>query len=211
MPWAAGFPQDHLRRHRFPAGERQAMPSRRHGKRWAECPRQLDHSPGLTLDTCGRGWPSLIAHRGLRGRRDHAGARRPASGASGPNRIVGTMTAGGAHGTMRANGAWGATMWPPACSAQSSPVLFRARCCTCLQGLSSSWHDWRRHAASLIRKRSQVRVLDRPLSGNACKAIFFLRSHSIAALRSRRNSPRTRPREHRDARHAPRNPGAARG
>jgi hypothetical protein len=103
------------------------------------------------------------------GRRDHAGAQRPASGASGFDRIVGVMSASGSYDTVPSNWGRGATVGPPACSGQSSPVVFRAHHCRGLQGLIASWHDWRRLAASLIRKRSQVRVLDRPLPGNPCR------------------------------------------
>jgi len=78
------------------------------------------------------------------------------------------MSASGPHDALPPNCGRGATMGPSGCSAQSSPVVFRGCCCVRLQGLCSSWHDWRRHAASLIRKRSQVRVLDRPLPGNPC-------------------------------------------
>jgi hypothetical protein len=99
------------------------------------------------------------------GRRDHAGAQRAVSRASGLDRIVGVMSATGSYDTLPSHRCRGATVGPPACSAQSSSVVFRARCRICLQGLSSSWDDWRRHAASLIRKRSQVRVLDRPSAG----------------------------------------------
>ena len=96
---------------------------------------------------------------------DHAGVQRHASGASGLDRIVGVMSASGSHDSLRSNRCRGATMGPSGCSAQSSPVVFRARCCTCLQGLSPSWDDWRGQKVFLIRKRSQVRVLDRPLAG----------------------------------------------
>ena len=99
------------------------------------------------------------------GRRDPAGAQRAACGASGVDRIVGVMSASGSYDTLPSNCGRGATMGPSGCSAQSSPVVFRARCCACLQGLSSSWDDWRRQKVFLIRKRSQVRVLDRPLAG----------------------------------------------
>jgi hypothetical protein len=91
-----------------------------------------------------------------------AAGRHPASER---DRIVGTMFASRSHDTMPSNCGRGATMGPRACSRQSPPVAFRAHHCRALQGLIASWHDWRRHAASLIRKRSQVRVLDRPLAG----------------------------------------------
>jgi hypothetical protein len=84
------------------------------------------------------------------GRRDHAGAQRAVSRASGLDRIVGVMSATGSYDTLPSHRCRGATVGPPACSAQSSSVVFRARCRICLQGLSSSWDDWRRHAASLI-------------------------------------------------------------
>ena len=128
--------------------------------------RQLGHSPRLTLETYGHVIDEL----------DHAprlaavdaimqAPQRPASRASGPDRIVGVMSASGSYDTMPSNCGRGATMGPPACSAQSSPVVFRARRCSGLQGLIASWDDWRRQKVSLIRKRSQVRVLDRPLAG----------------------------------------------
>ena len=59
MPSTAGLPRDHPRRRRFlrspasTAGERQAMPSRRHGKRWAECRAAARSRPRPTLDTYG--------------------------------------------------------------------------------------------------------------------------------------------------------------
>jgi hypothetical protein len=90
---------------------------------------------------------------------------RPARGASGSDRIVGMMSASASCDTLSLDCGRGATMGPPACSAQSSPVVFRARCCRCLQGLIASWDDWRGQKVFLIRKRSQVRVLDRPLAG----------------------------------------------
>ena len=127
--------------------------------------RQLGHGGPLPLDAYGsrdgRARPRAEA-RG--GRRDHAGAQRPASGASGLDRIVGVMSASGPYDTMPSNCGRGATMGPSGCSAQSSPVVFRARRCTCLQGLSSSWDDWRGQKVFLIRKRSLVRVQDRPLA-----------------------------------------------
>ena len=110
----------------------------------------------------GRARPRTEARRG---RRDHAGAQRAASGASGLDRIVGVMSASRSYDALPLNCGRGATMGPPACSAQSSPVVFRPRCCTRLQGLSSSWDDWRGQKVFLIRKRSQVRVLDRPSTG----------------------------------------------
>ena len=110
----------------------------------------------------GRARPRTEARRG---RRDHAGAQRPASGASGLDRIVGMMSASGSYDALPSNRGRGATMGPPACSDQSSPVVFRRRRCSGLQGLSASWDDWRGQKVFLIRKRSQVRVLDRPLAG----------------------------------------------
>ena len=92
-----------------------------------------------------------------------AGSQRPASGASGRDRIVGVMSGSGSQDSLPPNCGRGATMGPPVCSGQSSPVVFCGRCCHGLQGLSSSWDDWRGQKVFLIRKRSQVRVLDRPL------------------------------------------------
>jgi hypothetical protein len=95
----------------------------------------------------------------------NAGALRTASGASGLDRIVGMMTATRPHDTMPSNGGRGATMGPPGCPLQSPPVPFRRRRRIGLQGLFASWGDWRGQKSFLIRKRSQVRVLDRPLAG----------------------------------------------
>ena len=138
--------------------------------------RQLGHSGPLPLDTYGsrdgRARPRTAARRG---RRDHAGAQRAASGASGLDRIVGVMSASGSYDAVPSNRGRGATMGPPACSDQSSPVPFCRCCWAVLQGLSASWGDWRGRAASLTRKRSQVRVLDRPLDlagGSACICRF---------------------------------------
>jgi hypothetical protein len=89
-------------------------------------------------------------------------ARHPVSGR---DRIVGAMTVSGSHDALPSNRGRGATMGPPACSDQSPPVAFRRRCLIVLQGLSSNWDDWRGQKVFLIRKRSQVRVLDRPLGG----------------------------------------------
>jgi hypothetical protein len=98
--------------------------------------------------------------------RDHAGAERHACGASGSDRIFAMMSVSRSHDSLPSSCGRGATMGPPACSAQSSPVVFRSCCCTRLQGLSASWDDWRGQKVFLIRKRSQVRVLDRPSAGN---------------------------------------------
>ena len=87
---------------------------------------------------------------------------RAASGASAIDRIVGLMSASGSYDTMPSNGSRGATMGPPACPLQSPPVPFRRRRRGGLQGLSANRGDWRGHQVFLIRKRSQVRVLDRP-------------------------------------------------
>jgi hypothetical protein len=87
---------------------------------------------------------------------------RAASGASALDRIVGLMSASGSYDTMPSNGSRGATMGPPACPLQSPPVPFRRRRRGGLQGLSANRGDWRGHQVFLIRKRSQVRVLDRP-------------------------------------------------
>ena len=97
--------------------------------------------------------------------RDHAGSWRPASGASGPDRIVGMMTATGSYDTMPSNGGRGATTGPPGCPVQSPPVVFRRRRRGGLQGLFASWGDWRGQKVFLIRKRSLVRVQDRPSAG----------------------------------------------
>ena len=110
--------------------------------------------------------------------RDPAGAQRPASGASGLDRIVGMMTATGSYDTMPSNGGRGATTGPPGCPVQSSPVPFRWRRRSGLQGLSASWGDWRGQKVFLIRKRSQVRVLDRPLAGIQKFAAFAQFSRS---------------------------------
>ena len=104
--------------------------------------------------------------------------RRPASRASGNNRIVGVMSASGSYDTGPPNRRRGATMGPPACSAQSSPVVFRSCCCTRLQGLSAGWNDWREQKVFLIRKRSQVRVLDRPLAGS--RNSLHLRNYQVS-------------------------------
>ena len=142
------------------------MPPRRHGKRWAErrapARPQRPADPGHLRARDGRARPRTEARRG---RRDHAGAQRLASRASGLDRIVGMMTATGLYDTLPSNRCRGATMGPPACSAQSPPVPFRRRRRDGLQGLSASWGDWRGQKAFLIRKRSQVRVLDRPSAG----------------------------------------------
>ena len=98
--------------------------------------------------------------------RDHAGPQRHASGASGSDRIVGMMSASGSYDNLPSKRGRGATMGPPACSGQSSPVPFRRRLRSGLQGLSSNWDDWRGQKVFLIRKRSQVRVLDRPSTGS---------------------------------------------
>ena len=92
-------------------------------------------------------------------------SQRPAAGASGPDRIVAMMTATGSYDTLPSNRGRGATMGPPACSDQSSPVVSRSGSIPVLQGLTASWDDWRGQKVFLIRKRSQVRVLDRPLAG----------------------------------------------
>ena len=75
------------------------------------------------------------------------------------------MTATGSYDTLPSNGGRGATTGPPGCPVQSSPVPFRWRRRGGLQGLIASWGDWRGQKVFLIRKRSQVRVLDRPLAG----------------------------------------------
>ena len=91
--------------------------------------------------------------------------QRHASGASGSDRIVAVMSASASYDTLPSNRGRGATMGPPACSDQSSPVVSRSGSIPVLQGLTASWDDWRGQRVFLIRKRSQVRVLDRPLAG----------------------------------------------
>jgi hypothetical protein len=117
--------------------------------------------PGNLRARDGRARPRTEARRG---RRHPAGAQRHASPASGRDRIVGVMCATRPHDAVPSNCGRGATMGPPGCSLQSSPVVFRSCCCTRLQGLSASWDDSRGQKVFLIRKRSQVRVLDRPLA-----------------------------------------------
>jgi hypothetical protein len=56
-----------------------------------------------------------------------AGPQQPPSRASGPDRIVGMMSASGPHHTTPSNGGRGATMGPPGCPLQSPPVPFRRR------------------------------------------------------------------------------------
>ena len=172
MPSTAGSLPDHPQRRRLlrsPAGvasESQAMPSRRHGGRWSECrgPARLQ-------------WPAPPRHLRSRDGRARRAPRlaavdailqarsEPASGASGFDRIVGVMSASESYDTVPSNCGRGATMGPPACPLQSPPVPFRWRRRGSLQGLSANRGDWRRQKVFLIRKRSQVRVLDRPLAG----------------------------------------------
>jgi hypothetical protein len=78
-----------------------------------------------------------------------AGSQRPASGASGRDRIVGVMSASGSQDSLPPNCGRGATMGPPACGGQSSPVV-RGRRCHGLQGLFASWDDWRGQEVFLI-------------------------------------------------------------
>ena len=88
--------------------------------------RQLGHSPPADPgDLRARDRRARPRAEARRGRRDHAGAQRPASGASGPDRIVGVMSASGSYDTMSSNGGRGATTGPPACPFQSPPVPFR--------------------------------------------------------------------------------------
>ena len=89
----------------------------------------------------------------------------PASDASGFDRIVGVMFAPRSYDALPSKRGRGATMGPSGCSDPSPPVAFRRRRCHGLQGLTASWDDWRRQKVVLIRKRSQVRVLDRPSTG----------------------------------------------
>jgi hypothetical protein len=126
--------------------------------------RQLGHRARLTLDTYGH-VVDETDHAPCGGRRDPAGSQQHVLPVSGRDRIVGVMSASGSHDSLPSNCGCGATMGPSGCSAQSSPVVFRARCCACLLGLRSSWDDWRGQRVFLIRKRSLVRVLDRPLAG----------------------------------------------
>jgi len=127
--------------------------------------RQLGHSARLTLETYGHVMDELDHAPRLAAVDAIMQARTGASGASGLDRIVGAMTASGSYDTPCSNGRRGATMGPPACPRESSPVPSRTRRLLNLQGLSASWGDWRGRAVSLIRKRSQVRVQDRPLRG----------------------------------------------
>ena len=172
MPSTAGSLPDHPQRRRLlrsPAGvasESQAMPSRRHGGRWSECrgpPRLQWPAPPRHLrsrDGRARPAPRLAAVDAILQTRSE-----PASGASGFDRIVGVMSASESYDTVPSNCGRGATMGPPACPLQSPPVPFRWRRRSGLQGLSANRGDWRRQKVFLIRKRSQVRVLDRPLAG----------------------------------------------
>ena len=179
-PSAVGLPRDRPRRHRLlrsPAGvsvRRQASLSMRRGGRWAECRAparsRCPADPGDLRSRDGRARPRAEA---CRGRRHYAGAQRPASGASGFDRIVGVMSATGSYDTVPSNRRRGATMGPPACPLQSPPVPSRWRRREGLQGLSSSWGDWRGQKVFLIRKRSQVRVLDRPSAGIQKFAAFI--------------------------------------
>jgi hypothetical protein len=172
MPSTAGLPRDHQRRHRFlcsPAGvAAKGKRCRRGGMASAglNVARQLGHGSWLTLETYGQvdGRVQRSA-KARRGGRHNAGAQRPASRASGLDRIVDMMSASGPHKALPSNWGRGATMGPSGCSAQSPPVVFRSCCCTRLQGSSASWNDWRGQRVFLIRKRSQVRVLDRPSAG----------------------------------------------
>ena len=127
MPSTAGLPRDRPRRHRSlrspagVAGERQAMPSRRHGERWAECraparsqwPAPPSTPTGHVMDELDHA-PRLAALDAIM-----QGAQRPASGASGLDRIVGVMSATGSHDTLPSNRGRGATMGPPGCPLQS--------------------------------------------------------------------------------------------
>jgi hypothetical protein len=112
-----------------------------------------------------------------------AGAQRPASAASGLDRIVGVMSASGSYDALPSNCGHGATMGPPGCPLQSPPVPFRRRRSCGLQGLFASWGDWRGQKVFLIRKRSQVRVLDRP-SWNPLQTPAFCRDRLNPAGRS---------------------------
>ena len=74
------------------------------------------------------------------------------SGASGCDRIVGTMSASGPHGALPSNRRRGATMGTPACIRPVLSVPSRRRRWTRLQGLRASWDDWRRQKSFLMRK-----------------------------------------------------------
>ena len=97
------------------------------------------------------------------------------------------MSASGSYDTMPSNGGRGATMGPPGCPVQSPPVPFRWRRRGGLQGLSASWGDWRGQKVFLIRKRSLVRVLDRPLTGIQDFAAFVQISRFLAVCGSARS------------------------
>jgi len=126
MPSTAGLPRDHQRRHRFlrsPAGvAAKGKRCRRGGMASAglNVARQLGHGSWPTLETYGQ--VDGRVQRGAkarRGGRHHAGAQRPASRASGLDRIVGMMSASGPHETLPSNWGRGATMGPSGCSAQA--------------------------------------------------------------------------------------------
>ena len=99
---------------------RQTTLSRRHGNGWVK----PGHGPsrrhrGHLQPRDGRARRAEACHLG----RDHAGAQRPASRASGLDRIVGVMSASGPHDALLSNCGRGATMGPSGCGAQSSPVV----------------------------------------------------------------------------------------
>ena len=107
--------------------------------------RQLGHGSWPTLETYGQ--VDGRVQRGAkarRGGRHHAGAQRPASRASGLDRIVGVVSAIGRYDTFPAIRDRGATTGPPGCAVQSPPVPFRWRRRGGFQGLFASWAGWRR-------------------------------------------------------------------
>ena len=74
------------------------------------------------------------------------------------------MSASGSYDALPSNRGRGATMGHQVVAPSRLQSLPRALLHR-LQGLIASWGDWRGQKVFLIRKRSQVRVLDRPLAG----------------------------------------------
>ncbi len=86
------------------------------------------------------------------------------------------MSATGSSGSPSPNRRRGATMGPSARHSESSPVVSHTFVNLNFQGFRAIWDDGDdrpRRPESLIRKRSQVRVLDRPLRGKSCKTADF--------------------------------------
>ena len=175
MPSTPGLPLDHPRRHRPPrspaaiGGEGPAMPSRRHGTRWAEC--RAPPRSEYALDTYDHVMdePAEAAMHAAVDAIMRA-SQRPASRASGLDRIVGIMSASGSYDTMPSNGGRGATTGPRGCPVPpvlSSPLppapmpRFAGIICE-LGGLEGT-------KGIPDKEEVQVRVLDRPLSGTPCK------------------------------------------